>query len=214
MISLKKIYESLLVEKTLYHGTLNDNVRDIKKHGLQPLAGDFVKDMYDEYEDAGIEFPELTFATDKEQLSKAVNAITHQIAKKLNKGFHDVTDQEFINHGAIIKIHDGDRLMKQRPREDDHRKEYPHTVEPGDYYSEESILIDDVLIGKSMIRLLKRYGNWPRNFGPNPNKEKNTKQELIRLAIQRHPEVSKNDILSKINSLSSQEIDDFYRKYK
>ena len=43
MIKLK----SLITEKTLYHGTIIDNVCSIKNYGLIPSVGEFVKDAYD-----------------------------------------------------------------------------------------------------------------------------------------------------------------------
>tara|TARA_Y100000310_G_C20693897_1_gene824143 strand:- start:2750 stop:2950 length:201 start_codon:yes stop_codon:yes gene_type:complete len=62
------------------------------------MLGDFVVDAYaDEYESAGVDFEghvtELSFAADKENVDNAVTAMKHHISKKLNKGWHDVTNK-------------------------------------------------------------------------------------------------------------------------
>lgn len=206
MIKLK----SLLLERTLYHGTVVDNVKDIKRYGLIPSVGNFVKDMYDEYPEE--ELKDLIFATDKEQLGKAVTAITHHISRKLNKDFHSVTDQEFINYGVIIKIDDGELYMTLRNKDDHDREEHPYAVEPGDYYSEDSIGVDEILTGTPMIRLLRRYGEWPRIYGP--QETINKKQELIKMALQYHPDKPREVIIQFINNLSPSKIEKFYYNYK
>ena len=95
--------KSLLTEKTLYHGTIIDNINSIKKYGLIPSVGEFVRNSYESdvigcNGDPDYYLKNLVFSTDKQQLDKAINAITAQIAQKLNKGFHDVTDDEFIKY--------------------------------------------------------------------------------------------------------------------
>lgn len=206
MIKLK----SLLLEKTLYHGTTTDYIKDITSVGLIPMRGDFVSDMYDEYD--GSDLKELVFATDKQQLGKAVNAITHHISKKLNKSFHDVTNEEFIKYGAIVKIHDGESILQHREEGDEnYYGEHPPTVEPGDYYSENSVSIDEILTGKPMIRLLRRYGKWPLIW---MGQTQNQRQELIRLVIKLHPNKPKDKIIKLIQSLPDKSIDGYYHNYK
>jgi hypothetical protein len=165
MIKLKAI----LNERTLYHGTTVDNAKQIEKYGLVPQRGDFVSNAYggeyDSEEDFENEVPELTFAADKKTLDHAVTAATHHIANKLGKNFHDVTDQEFIRHAAIIKMYDESDFTHRPEDDDNYRGEHPTSVEPGDYYSESGAVADEILTGNSMIRLLKKYGLWPRVYG-------------------------------------------------
>jgi hypothetical protein len=210
MLRLKNLI--LLSEKTLYHGTLIDNVPSIKRYGLLPSVGKFVKNAYDmsEYDvDEENYLKELVFATEKKQLGKAVVAITAQISYKLNKGLHDVTDDEFIKHGAIAVIKDGDDLMSYRTDTDN--DSHPYTAEPGDYYSEDYIGVDYILTGNKMISLLEKYGEWPRDFGKVPVKTK--KEFLIRLAIKRNPTKNKMAILNIINSWNDKLIDSYYNKH-
>lgn len=209
MIVQKK---SLLTEKTLYHGTVIDNIDSIRKYGLLPSVGKFVKDAY-ESDIIGCDgnpddyLKELVFATDKQQLDRAVTAITAQIGLKLNKGFHDVTDDEFIKHGMLAIIKDGDFVMERRPDSDDRDwREYPHTVEPGDYYSDDYIGVDIILTGNNMIRVLKRYGVWPRKWILSAaGNISNLKSELIRLAIKYHKDKSKEEIIKMVNSISKKQ---------
>jgi len=119
MIKLK----SLITEKTLYHGTTIDNVGSIKKYGLTPLVGEFVKTAYDmsgygEDIDPDDYFKELVFATDKKQLDKALTAMTAQIAYKLKKDFHDITDGEIERYGVLVVIKNGDSVMQYKKNDD------------------------------------------------------------------------------------------------
>lgn len=214
MIKLKQ----LITEKTLYHGTLIDNASDIEQFGLIPSVGEFVKNAYDMsgYSDEGEEIDpddylqDLVFATDKEQLDKAVTAITAQIAHKFNKGFHDVTSQEFIRNGALVIIKDGDSAMTHRNSDQD--ETHPHTVEPGDYYSENHIPVDYVLTGNKMIAILKRYGVWPRNY-QFADVDVNDKMDvLIKAAIRRNPTRTKEEILKIIKTWDNKTIDSYYNK--
>jgi hypothetical protein len=173
MIKLK----SLLVEKTLYHGTISDFVPSIKKHGLLPTVGEFVKHAYAgsvDNIDAEINeyLKDLVFATDKKQLDKAVTAITAQVGIKLNKDFQNVTDEEFKQYGALAIIKDGDSVMSHYYPKDDENYygQHPLTVEPGDYFSDEYVNVDYILTKDKLISFLRRLGSWPRKYGPDYNK--------------------------------------------
>lgn len=208
MIKLK----SILIEKTLYHGTIIDFVPSIKQVGLVPSVGEFVKNAYGDSAD-DIELDELIFAADKEGLKRSVTAITAQVAKKLNKDFHDVTDEEFIRNGALVKIWDGDLDMKNRPEGDEnYYGQHPFTVEPGDYYSDGSVSADEILTGDKMITVLKRYGAWPRTFGP--DNEKTMKYFLIRVAIKRNPNKTPKEIAKTIMGWDKKTIESYYIRYK
>jgi len=105
--------------------------------------------------------------------------------------------------------------MRQRKEEQDwHYYEeggrYP-TVEPGDYYSEESVPPTHILTGAAMIRLLKRVGEWPRDWGPNATANK--RKMLIEMAINKH-KTSPEEIFDRVGKLSDDEVDQFYKQYK
>ena len=205
MIKLKQ----LLLEKTLYHGTIIDHIPSIEKYGLMPAVGNFVKDAYESDivgcgGDPEDYLKDLVFATDKEQLDSAVTAITAQISKKLGKSFHDITDKEFIRYGALVKVYDGENYFKHRPEGDEnYYGQHPHTVEPGDYYSEDYIGADEILTGYNMIKVLRRYGLWPRLYGFGDVKWLQT--ELIRLALIYHKDKPKNMIVKSVMNFKNRD---------
>ncbi len=198
----------LIAERTLYHGTVIDNLDSIKNNNLQGSAGDFVRHAYDDISD----LPELVFAADKQKISSAVTAMVHHIGVKLKKDFHDVNDNDILNHGLIVVVKDGDSYSKRRG-EDDY-EDHPATVEPGDYYADQ-MDADGFLRGRVLIRLLRRLGEWPRNWGERtPQSERIMRAELIKLSILKHPEKSKQEIINKVQSLSSQDLARFLNQYK
>ena len=80
MIKLKQ----LLLEKTLYHGTITDFIPNIKEHGLIPIIGQFVKQSYSGAVDDNIEdylstspsgdYSELLARLEKLEKKEEVNA--------------------------------------------------------------------------------------------------------------------------------------------
>jgi hypothetical protein len=167
----KKI--KLATARTLYHGTTLDNYDSIKNVGLVPDTGSFVTDSYaGDYEDVGVEFDpvDVTFATDKDDLAKAVTAMRYAVSRKLGKGYHDVSLNELKGLGMLVIIKEGEEYMEKRPVEEtgpwgdwqgetDNR--YP-AVEPGDYFSEDVQGPVQILIGNKMEKFLKRFGVWPK----------------------------------------------------
>lgn len=198
-----------LVEKTLYHGTVIDNINQIKQYGLTGRVGDFVRSAYDEIPED--ELPSLVFAADKQSLSKAVTAMVHHIGNKLNKNFHDVNDNDILNHGLIAIIKDGDQYSKQRAEDDDY--DHPHTVEPGDYYADH-LPTHGFLKGQVLLRILRRTGEWPRTWGDTSPSQNKIKGELIRLAMARHPEQNKEKIIQKVTALTPQKAQEFLTLYR
>lgn len=167
-----------LSEISLYHGTTLDNASSISEIGLVPDIGDFIIDMYaGGYETSGLDIEDhvspLSFATDKHNMKKAVNAMIYQISKKLGKTFHEVTLQDIRNHGLLVKIpgKPGEAIppsgWEQRPEDYDMDWEMMaeerglHSVEPGDYYTEYptggvSKGYIQLIRGSALIRFLKR----------------------------------------------------------
>jgi hypothetical protein len=208
-----KFKEWLLIEKTLYHGTVIDNLDSIRRGGLVGGVGDFVSSSYDELPED--ELPELVFAADKQGVNTAVTAMVHHVGKKLNKSLHDVNDNDIRNHGLLIVIKNGDKHAQHRPKDDEnYYGQHPHTVEPGDYYSED-MPADVFLRGAVLLRFLRRLGVWPRTWGDHtPQSEKLMRGELIRVAIAQHPEKPKAEIIKKVQGLSIEDVEQFLRKYK
>ena len=210
--------KTLLIEKTLYHGTIIDNVRSIERYGLIPSVGKFVQDAYDMSgygEDINEDdyLKELVFATDKTQLDKAVTAITAQVAQKLGKNFHDVTDSEFLRNGALVVIKDGEQVMSHKDDDND-REEHPYTVEPGDYYSEENIGVDFVLTGNKMVNVLKRYDLWPRHSTYGDIDANRMKDFIVKLAIKKNPDKSREQNLQIIDTWDEKKLKDTYQKVR
>lgn len=196
--------------KTLYHGTIADHKRSIKAYGLWPSVGAFVEEMYG-YDEADAD--ELVFAADKRGMQSVLNAIVNQVGHKLNKSMHDVTDQEIETHGMIVVINDGEEYLKQRPEDgEDYYGEYPSTVEPGDYYSEEGVGVDRILTGTPMIRLLRRYGVWPRDWGP--SEEKNLREQLMRLFVKANPRRNRRGLWDLIQKMPLRKVREEIRKHE
>jgi GH24 family phage-related lysozyme (muramidase) len=215
--NISSTIKRLITEKTLYHGTVVDFIPSIQKNGLMPTVGEFVKTVYAGATDDDIEdyLTDLTFATDKEKLSKSVNAITAQVGAKLGKDFHSVTDEEFKRYGALVIVKDGESIMKHRPEDDEnYYGQHPFSVEPGDYYSDSSVEVDYVLTGNKLISFLKRFGEWPRDFGPTSDVKKGQREELIRIALKQHPAVSKEKIIQSIDALTPVQLTQYHAQYK
>lgn len=206
MIKLRQ----LISEKTLYHGTTVEKARQIEKHGLIPQAGEFVSSAYDEVA-AVEELPELAFAADKKQLQVAVTAATQHIANQMKKDFHDVTDEEFSHHAAILKFYDAEDSFEHRPKEDDnYYDEHPSTVEPGDYYTEHIMRPDEILTGWPMIRLLKRNGCWPRNYKFQPASDDQKRNLLIKWYLKKHPDAFRRMTVDWILDMDKRELNRWY----
>lgn len=209
------------MQKTLYHGTTIDKAKKITEEGLWPQTGDFTSQFYgdedgdedDENYDNGdlyyedqYKLEELIFAADKEEIDKAVTAMVAQIAVKLNKDLHHVTDAELLRNGALVVIRDAG--WTQRPIEDEDYKwereygdgSYRH-VEPGDHYSDRDEPFSYILTGKKMFSVLRRLGSLPRDWGP--DEDKNNKQRLIELVRRARPNLNIEDVVEKINTLDS-----------
>lgn len=202
-------------ERTLYHGTIVDNEPSIRSMGLLGDIGSFVSQMYN---DPGIQWnpnDEVVYLADKEGLHKAMNAMVHHISKKLGKDFHDVTDEDIIAHGLILKTDADDEEIGHRPREDEkHYVDHPQAAEPGDYYHPH-LHPEEYIKGNALVRLLQRYKQWPRNFGPpSTTRQKKVAGELARRAIAAHPDKTSKEVLDKIKSLSPKEQEAKLRLYR
>jgi hypothetical protein len=205
------------LERTLYHGTIVDNEPSIKKLGLFGQVGDFQTTAgYDDetYGEPPSEEDEVVFMTDKQRLGRSVTAMVHHIAKKLRKGFHDVTDDDIRNHGLLCIIH-SDRESTVRPEYEDERGErYPRGAEPGDYYSygEQP---DQFVRGAALLRLLKRYGEWPRDYGEegHSSREKQLRGMLVASILRQHPEYPRDDVVQQIQDTPMKELSKYFRKY-
>lgn len=171
-----------LIENTLYHGTIVDNLQSINKYGLHggwngPL-GKFVSNYYggDEYGSPN-EDDEIVFATNKSQLKKAISAMVFHISDKLGKSYHDVSDNDIRNHGLIVIIKDGSNDA-ERYSPDQYRTTIPRGLEDGDYFAS-SFKGTGFLRGSALIRFLKSNNEWPRDWGKgDPVKRNNVKQGI------------------------------------
>jgi hypothetical protein len=201
-----------VMARTLYHGTSKDHANSIDKYGIWPSAGSFVEEMYGG-EIPEEDVPELVFMADKDGLEKAVNAMMFQIYKKLGKRWlNEVTTNDIRNHGAlcVIKdVEDGD--YEHRSDEDDPSdyREYPSTVEPGDYYSEGTVRVDTILTGPALIRYLRRFG-----LAIDDDDQKSMTEELTRLAVRLHPDVPVGRVREKIATLKPEELKSMLRRYR
>lgn len=205
-------FKTWLAEHTLYHGTTIDNMDSIRDIGLVGSTGSLRRSSYDELPED--EIPEIVFAADKQKLSNALSAMVHQIGHKLNKDFHDVTDNEIVANGLLVIIHDGDQYATHRPPDDDnYYGQHPYTVEPGDYYADR-LPAHRFVTGRGILRIMKRYGAWPRTYGPQSDKRLDTMRgQLTAAAIQRHSDHPKQTVIDKAKSLTPGRLQQQYRNY-
>jgi hypothetical protein len=212
--------------KTLYHGTSIDNYTSIKNIGLIPDVGDFVRWGYEsEYENAGIDFDPipLIYATDKEDLRKAVNAMEQSVKRLLGK--ENISLNELKNYGMLVVIKEGADYFQQRPWEEsgplgDWHGETDNqylAVEPGDYFSEEG---QDgyILTGNKMMLFLKRNEAWPGYGDEDREQQRNDLLTMvIRYHVKEYPQEDKNNIIetikNKIKNMTDEEVVRQYRLY-
>lgn len=218
-------YKKIAHSRTLYHGTSINNYDSIKSIGLIPDTGEFVSDSYaGEYEAAGVEFDPVpvTYATDKENLGRAINAMQYAVSKMLGKTFHEITSDELRSYGMLVIMKEGEDYMEHRPEEEtgpwgdwqgetDNR--YP-AVEPGDYFSEEAQGPVEILIGNKMVDFLKKRGFWQED---NIN---NLRNDLLTMAIRYHIKkepTRRNEIIEKVKeqvrALNDEQIKEYYKLY-
>jgi hypothetical protein len=227
ILKLSYIFEKLAKDRTLYHGTSIDNAKSIMQKGLVPQVGKWVSDSYGASMDLDSESEdyeglrekpvfELTFATDKEELGKALGGMIAAVAGKLGKQFRDVSDEEIRRFGAIVVMYEAEKDWEKKPKEDSSGQwEYENpqyqTVEPGDYFSENKKFVDRILVGEPMIRLLRQYGVWPRDWGP--DSIKNKKEKLIKYLMDNFDATSEQAV-KRVAELSDEEVDKYYYQVK
>lgn len=200
-------FSEWLMERTLYHGTIIDNLDSIQSLGLQGNVGQFRKTMYNELPEE--EIPEIVFTADKKHIKAATTAMISHIGNKLNKDFHSVTDNDILNHGLLCVIKDGERYTQQH----DGGEQHPYSAEPNDYYTDQ-LHTDYFIKGRSLIRFLRRINQLPRDWGFVNSDENLMRGELIKLAISVHPDKTKEEIIQKVQSLTIKDVKDHLRRLR
>ena len=224
--------------RTLYHGTSRDKLKSIQELGLIPQVGHFVLWGYDEYEDAGIELPELVFATDKGELDKAHTAMVQSVGNMLGKGYHKVTAEETIAYGvlAIIPGEPGgpegaQGFQRRRPREEVgagydeewdrfYQNDYP-TVEPGDYFSEGGAWPIKILTGNKMMKFFARHlgRRFPYDMEkiPKDRLKKLILEKAIEKELEKNPEADREFLMEdgsrKLDAATDEELKAYYKAY-
>ena len=160
----------LYSERTLYHGTVIDNLDSIKRVGLvgadpedqssfvyQAYSGMFDnKKQYKSYmRDRSIP----VFLSDKESLNKSLSAMKFHIGKKLKKDLYSVTDMDIRNHGLLVIVKDTENYI-DKAADDSYRTDddYRFGVEPDDYYSDDGVSGDIFLYGSKLVNYLNQRG--------------------------------------------------------
>lgn len=201
--------------------------------------GGFVEQFYGEYHDAGIELPEITFATDKDELEKAHTAMVQAVARMLGIGYHEVTENMQRRYGALVIIPgspgspEGAQGFQRRKSREElendydeeweryYQEDYP-TVEPGDYFSESGAWPVRVLTGKKMMKFFKKFLDgfgYPEDVGQIPIDK--AKEIILRKAIEEHlsynPTADVDELreqgMKTLNNLSTEELQKYYSRY-
>lgn len=114
--------------RTLWHGTSLVSAQSIMKEGLIPSIGQWTESAYGGTQGWGTSgLLDTSFAADKEELSRAMGGIAAQVAGILNKDFYQVTDEEFIEYGALIKITEGDKEMEHYRPPGEYTQTFPQS---------------------------------------------------------------------------------------
>ena len=158
-MKLYDLYES--VPRTLYHGTIKENLDDIFHWGLEPRIGDFTSYAYTEYKNAGIPLQYVTFAADKAGLGKCISAIIGQMRHRFPQWHHlrgeeEITAKDFYDHAAILVLKSGEKKFVHVPIDSEPTDDQPTQAEPGDYYRDINIMPDYVLTDKRLQNFLRR----------------------------------------------------------
>lgn len=241
ILKIAKLFEEIAFKKlakdmTLYHGTSINRAKSIMENGLIPQVGDWVRNSYGTHMDldsdsedyAGMyEAPnfDITFATDKSQIGKAVGGMIAAIAAEEGKDFHDVTPEDIRASGAIIVINEAydpnlgndNSSWNKKPEKYDEEWEmynnYP-TAEPGDYINENAVSASRILSGEPMIRLLRKHNEWPIIHGLNDIAGAGKRELLIKMVRKENSDVDIKEIINKIDNLNAKQIDDYYYSLK
>jgi hypothetical protein len=214
MLGRTERYKNFLKRaKTLYHGTIIDNLESIRRFGLIPYRGGFVEEFYSDSENEE-ELPELVFAADKNTINKAINAMLFHIGKKLNKWTSEVTEEDIKAHGLLTIIrgdpYTGEANSSFKQRKEDNKydswKEHPSTVEPDDYYTEDVVPNVDILVGNKLLNFLRRTALLPEHI------EKDQRRELIKLLVERKGSGYRDAIVEKVKTLSNERVSQELKK--
>jgi len=200
--------------KTLYHGTLKDNVKEIQRYGLEPKIGDFVRTSYDLDDDMAEEmYRSLVFMADKNGAQKCLNAIVDHVGRKL--GRRQITDLEVINHGALLVFHKAsdDWGMSHRDEFDDDMVDHPYTVEPGDYYTDRDQHPDIIMTGKKLLAFLRRNNLWPIEHG-SVTPVVGYREKLIKLALSANPSKNREEVAQQVKEMSWDDVLNNLRAYE
>lgn len=225
-------------EKNLYHGTSVDKIESIKNLGLIPKVGDWVKDSYgpsfdldpnsedyQEWENKPVF--DLVFLTDKGDLTSSVGGMKKSISVLLGKPFQDVSEDDIENFGVIVVLKKAfdptsdSNFFKKAPGKGKKFEKWQEenskylTVEPGDYFYEGKVSIDQILTGKQMVSLLRNNFAWPLT-----TTEKGKREDLIRFYLKSGKpilekiEPSKSDVIAFVNNLTKEQVDQEYIEAK
>ena len=193
-----------------------DNEDSIRRHGLvggwQGPLGGFVSQHYgdEEYGPTSDE-DEVVYLTDKQKLSKALTAMVFHIGKKLGKDFHDVTDNDILNHGLLVVVRDSEGVDQA---DDSGYRSYPRGVEPFDYYTSETGA-DAFIKGRALLRMLKQYGVWPRTWGAaSAGRADAIRGQLTRTAIGQYPQRPKTDVIQHFKGLSPDKLEKTFGRWQ
>lgn len=138
--------------RTLYHGTLRKFLPDILRHGLEPNAGTFTRQMYDEEDPDDLR--ELVFAADKQGLIACFSAITSWIRIEYRTPY---TVDLVRQHGALCVLKHAEGDFEHRDKDDGGWHDHPPQVEPNDYYSEGRVRVSHVLTGNKMLQFFAKH---------------------------------------------------------
>lgn len=161
-------------DEYLYHVTHIDKLDEIKERGLVPKFGDLVKKtsgygFWKEYLEDGSLPPEAKKIEGVIFFSEEPDLGYYNIG--LKKSEFDLSDvlvclvkknesiYKYVNHGrGEVVDHAGRTVYKVRWRRNSISTEYiPFFIEPGDWFTFESQIVDELLYGEDLYDFLEKY---------------------------------------------------------
>jgi len=146
------------------HGTLTDNISDIKKLGLIPGVGKNTKEAYGEYSDL---LEDALYVSRPEDAERALSAIRNQVGIKLKKQASEVTDQDIVDNGALVVTRSKKDTSIYEAGEGGEtfsisgEKSFFETNvsdEPGDIVSKDILPATGILKGKALKKFFEKQG--------------------------------------------------------
>jgi len=159
--------------RVLFHSG-DASIDEAIQQGLIPQMGEWVEEVLSGATDEQELIDEIRDNEDNHLVffSTEPSWVSMKVARKLGKGVHDVTVADVLKHGqlSLVTVDPTDDSFWQAGEEQDGttldgkvtRRDLPFGVEPGDIFTDQSVVPDLTLTGKELMKFLVR--NYPEDL--------------------------------------------------